>query len=248
MLVVTGGVMAILGRLDAYPGPFMVSLFYVSDVAKAIGYDLGYVGHTWSLALEEEFYLLWPALLLFLPRRFLLPTVVGGIALAVILQVVLIGIPDHPLAAFRPDTRMDAVLCGCLIALVPVRVPRLVAYLCALGLLALSLTFLWPYALALSSVLSAGLIAGAASMRRLLSNRLLVRIGTISYGLYLWHALPVGIFESRTLAGDVIAMAMVVAISFALALISERWIEGPFRHPRSVGTPIVRPKPSTTSA
>ena len=84
----------------------------------------------------------------------------------------------------------------------------------------------------MSSVLSAVLVAGAASVARPLSWRPLVRVGEISYGLYLWHAIPVGLFMERTLAGDVVAMVAVVMITFALALISERWIERPFRRPR----------------
>ena len=60
-----------------------------------------------------------------------------------------------------------------------------------------------------------------------------MRVGEISYGLYLWHAIPVGLFMEQTLAGNVLAMAAAVVITFALALFSERWIERPFRRPRS---------------
>jgi peptidoglycan/LPS O-acetylase OafA/YrhL len=247
-LLVTGVVLAAMGKLASYPGPFMVSLLYVSDIAKAIGYDLGYVGHTWSLAVEEQFYLLWPALIIFLPRRFLLPTVITGIVVAVVLQVVTIAGQGNVLAMFRPDVRMDSILWGCLIALVPVRVPRAVAWLCFAGLLVLSVTFIWPYSLALSSIFGAGLVAGAASMRGLLANRVLVRIGAISYGLYLWQALPHGILESRTLAGDVGASVLMLVISFALALASERWIEMPFRHRRAPAAPAPAPDPAPAPA
>lgn len=230
VLIATGVLMAILGRFGDYLPQAFVSFFYVSDVAKAIGYDLGYVGHTWSLALEEQFYLIWPALLIFLPRRFLAPAAIGGIVIAVALQVLLV--PGDVLAHFRPDVRADAVLWGCLIALVPVAVPRWAAAASLIALFVVSFTFLWPYAIGLSSVLSAVFIAGAATLAPMLSVRPLVRIGQISYGMYLWHAIPVGLFEKQTLAGNVLAMAAVVAITIALALASERWIEKPFRKPR----------------
>lgn len=230
MLIVTGGVMAILGRLHDYWGQAAVTFFYVSDIAKAIGYDLGYVGHTWSLAMEEQFYLLWPALVIFLPRRFLLPGVILGIVGAVALQLLLV--PADVLAHFRPDVRADAILWGCLLALRPIAVPRWIAAAAGLAVVGLAFTFLWPYAIGLSAFLSAVFIAGAPGLRPVLSNRVLVRIGQISYGLYLWQALPVGLFEQRTLAGDVVAMGTVVVISFALALASERWVERPFRKPR----------------
>ena len=233
VLLATGVLMAIQGRLWEYLGPAFVSLFYVSDVAKAIGYDLGYVGHTWSLAMEEQFYLLWPALLVFLPRRFLLPAIGIGIAGAVALQVVVVGFQDNVLAHFRPDVRADAILWGCLIALVPVKVPRWAAAGALVGLVGLSVTFVWPYAIAISSVLSAVLVAGAGTLARPLSWRPIVRIGQISYGLYLWHAIPYMLLEKQTIAGDVLAMGAVVVATFALALISERWIERPFRRPRT---------------
>jgi peptidoglycan/LPS O-acetylase OafA/YrhL len=60
----------------------------------------------------------------------------------------------------------------------------------------------------------------------------MVRIGQISYGMYLWHALPVGLLNEQTVAGNVFAMAGVVSITIGLALISERWVERPFRKSR----------------
>lgn len=244
VIVATGVLMAAQGKFVDYLGPAAVSLFYVSDVAKAAGYDLGYVGHTWSLAMEEQFYMLWPAILLFLPRRFLVPAVLLAIGGAVALQVVIVGWQDDVLAHFRPDVRADAVLWGCFVALVPVRIPRWAAAGAAVGLVVLSLTFLWPYAIALSSILSAVLVAGAASVAAPLSWRPLVRVGEISYGLYVWHAIPVGLFMEQTLAGDVFSMVAVVVITFALALFSERWIEKPFRRPRSTVAPATAPEPS----
>lgn len=234
VLIATGALMAVMGRLGDYIGPAAVSFFYVSDIAKSIGYDLGYVGHTWSLAMEEQFYLLWPALLIFAPRKWLVPITIAGIVGAVALQLFLV--PDNVLAHFRPDVRADAILWGCLIALVPIAVPRWAAAASGIALFVLSFTFLWPYAIGLSSVLSAVFIAGAASLAPMLSARPLVRIGQISYGMYLWHAIPVGLLEQRTLAGDVFAMAAVVVITIVLALASERWIERPFRRPSKQAT------------
>ena len=243
VLIATGVLMALQGKLLGYLGPAAVSFFYVSDFAKAGAYDLGYVGHTWSLAMEEQFYLLWPAVLLFIPRRFLVPGVIAGIVGSVALQLVVVGAQDNVLAHFRPDVRADAILWGCLIALVPIKVPRWAVIGAGAGLLVLCLSFLGPYAIGISSVLIAVVVAGAATVARPLSWRPFVRIGQISYGLYLWHAIPVGLFNDRTLAGDVVAMAAAVAITFALALASERWVERPFRRPRAAqaSTPVAQP-------
>jgi peptidoglycan/LPS O-acetylase OafA/YrhL len=246
VLVATGVLMAAQGHLMGYIGPAFVSLFYVSDIAKAAGYDLGYVGHTWSLAMEEQFYVLWPAILLFLPRRFLAPAVVAGIVTSIVLQITIVGWQDNVLAHFRPDVRADSILWGCLIAILQLRVPRRVAVAGLIGVFAVTFSGLWPYSIALSSFASAVVVAGAASLKPLLAWRPLVRIGEISYGLYLWHAIPAGIFMERTLAGDVVAMVTVVVVTFALALISERWIERPFRKPRA--TPSQTPVPQPSSA
>jgi peptidoglycan/LPS O-acetylase OafA/YrhL len=242
VLIATGVLMVILGRFGDYPFQAVVSLFYASDIAKAMNLNLGYLGHTWSLALEEQFYLIWPALLIFLPRRFLAPLTIVGIVVAVALQFLLE--PDNVLAHFRPDVRADAILWGCLIALVPVALPRWAAWVGLVGVIVLSFTpFWWPHAISVASGLSALVVAGAASLAPVLSNRPMVRIGQISYGMYLWHAIPVGIFEKETLAGNVLAMAAVVAITIAVSLASERWIEKPFRKQRRI--PVANPAPDS---
>ena len=230
VLIATGVLMAVMGRLGDYWGQAAVSMFYVSDIAKAIGYDLGYVGHTWTLALEEQFYLLWPAVLVVLPRRFLRPAVIAGIVGALALQLLLL--PVDVLALFRPDVRADSILLGCLIAIVPWTAPRWAAIAGGIGVGILAFTWFWPYAIGLSSILAAVFISGAGSLRPILTSRALVRIGQISYGLYLWQAIPVGLLEKETLAGNVLAMSGVVVVAFALALVSERWIERPFRRPQ----------------
>jgi peptidoglycan/LPS O-acetylase OafA/YrhL len=196
--------------------------------------------------MEEQFYLLWPALLIFVPRRWLAPVAIAGIIGAVALQILLV--PGDVLAHFRPDVRADAILWGCFIALIPVAVPRWVAAASGIALFVVAFTFLWPFAIGLSSVLGAVFIAGAAGLAPILSARPLVRIGQISYGMYLWHAIPVGLLEQQTLGGSVLAMAAVVVITIALALVSERWIERPFRRPREAPVSGFAAEPAPTPA
>ena len=154
--------------------------------------------------------------------------------------------PNNVLAHFRPDVRADAILWGCLIALVPLSVPRWAALASGIALVLVAFSILWPSAIALSSVLSAVFIAGAAGLAPVLSARPLVRIGQISYGMYLWHAIPVGLLDPQTLAGNVFAMAAVVVITIALALASERWVEKPFRRPRQAPVSGFASEPTPT--
>ncbi len=235
LLLAVGVLMALQGRLLDYLGPAAVSLFYVGNVAKAMLFDLGYVGHTWSLALEEQFYLIWPAVIIFAPRRWLVPLVLGGIAVSMTMQAALAG---DVMAWFRPDTRADAILWGCLIALLRVQVPRIVALGGAVLLVVVATSWLGAISMSLSSIGSAAVVAGAATLARPLSNRWLVRVGEISYGLYLWHAIPIGLLAAETAAGNVAAMVVAVVASFALALASERWIEKPFRRARRAPAPV----------
>lgn len=224
---VAGVVAAVSGQGGGYPTAAVTVLLYVGNVARAAGLDLGYLGHTWSLALEEQFYFLWPAVFVFAPRRWLVPglllAIVGSIAAQWLTQA-------DPLAPNRPDVRADAILWGCLIALRPLAMPRIVTVMAWLGLAGLAVSAFQPLPMAATSLCCAIAVAGAAP--GILSSRLLVRAGQISYGLYLWHWIPAFALWDATAAGNLVAITSIVLFAFAAALISERWIERPFRRRR----------------
>lgn len=71
-----------------------------------------------------------------------------------------------------------------------------------------------------------------------LTIRPLVRVGEISYGLYVWMAMPVAFLWPLTSIGYFPAMVAVWVVTFALALVSERWIERPWRKPRSAARAV----------
>ncbi|MEV5954774.1 acyltransferase [Streptomyces sp. NPDC051987] len=91
------------------------------------------LGHTWSLGVEEQFYLLWPLLLLALLRHLTARAVLGWVAALCVLPVLWRTVLWDPTAAHRiyngPDTRADQLLVGALLALVLARLraddPRL---------------------------------------------------------------------------------------------------------------------------
>src|SRR5205814_169093 len=83
---------------------------------------LGPLTHTWSLAIEEQFYLLWPAALVLLLRRRLRPLRVASIALVISALSALDRVFSWTLGSagpyYRSDTRADGLLLGCALALV----------------------------------------------------------------------------------------------------------------------------------
>ena len=158
------------------------------------------LGHFWSLALEEQFYLVWPLLILMCPTRAL-----GGVMKATFLTAGLV----RGLIAFRSPvasyvllvSRADALALGGLIALwlhqgMPQQSVR--RWLGVGGLIVAAISvFLtgrpWVTGNEWAAILLSGWLVLAArngfkgTVGRILSSRTLVYLGTISYGVYVWH-------------------------------------------------------------
>jgi peptidoglycan/LPS O-acetylase OafA/YrhL len=146
----------------------------------------GFLGHTWSLAVEEQFYLVWPAVLL-VAGRHATKVAVGGICATVLAQQV-VGWSD---SAVYAGLRWDAVLAGCVIALTAWHGRRWLFLVGAavLAVYALGLTgelerIDYPIATAASV-----LMVGSAAAVPALGGRVLAHFGRISYAWYLWHVL-----------------------------------------------------------
>jgi peptidoglycan/LPS O-acetylase OafA/YrhL len=222
---------------------------YVANWWVALGGDpqTGLLSHTWSLSVEEQFYVVWPlalcALLALGGRRLSLWATVGAVALVVVQRHMIAGVGTN----FRTDTRADSLLVGCAIALlaagcqlhrVPLRAVRLHA---AVGTAVVLLTAaLVGNAAALPAegltivACAAGAIVVAIAVRplelpsRLLAWRPLAALGRRSYGVYLFHfPLVAGVIVPRLGPGPV-AAAVAVAGSTLIACASYRYLEAPF--------------------
>ena len=208
--------------------------------------------HTWSLAVEEQFYLFFP-ILLWLVMKFGRVVAVYSLFALFALSFVLgaYGVSQSWTAAYYwSPFRFWELLAGCILAVLQPRAPEnkfLRDGLAVLGLLAILVPCVllteesaFPGVNALPPVLGATIIIwiGMSDQRnvaaRILSWRPFVWVGLISYSLYLWHW-PIIVFAKQMMldrTGLAIDLAQLV-LMFALAWGSWRYIEAPFRKPGS---------------
>ena len=214
--------------------------------------------HTWSLAVEEQYYLIWPLIMLLVFRSAkplraeavmrLRSAGVLGIMLVASLALCIVTTRDHQNFAFYllPARVWEFAIGG----LVGLATPAVFACLrrwadgLAVGGLALIIYAVaafdhgtpFPGSAALLPVLgSAVLIVGLSAyeggrVRRLLALRPLVLIGLLSYSWYLWHWPLLSIYRIYNLGvQDIAANAAIVLIALLLAWLTYIWVENPIR-------------------
>lgn len=204
--------------------------------------------HTWSLAIEEQFYIVVPLLLMLLARgRGRFGLWIGGLTVASLLLSVLTTAQLPTAAYYLLPWRAWELGIGALLALgvVPAlthRGIREAAALLGLGAILVTAVLLdkstpFPGAIALVPVLGTALVlhagaAGPSLVSRVLSLGPFVWIGKLSYSLYLWHW-PVIVFfvywKMDMPSG--IEIPALIGLSLLLAWLSWRFVERPFRQP-----------------
>ncbi len=225
--------------------------FYVANWAHMLGSPLGIFGHTWSLAIEEQFYFVWPLIILFLLRSFrsrsnIMLLLLGSAGVSLLWRFYLtLGTKTLDRVYWATDTHADGLLIGSALAfLVGIKafsgvVLRYASVGAAIVLICL-LTFtpLGPaFAYGVTSVIAfatAILILDVISARSWLAIVLeqpwMAWTGRISYGLYLWHfpvffQLGLKLGSGREIAYERVVLAWV--ITFAAAGASYVLIERP---------------------
>ena len=259
-------------------GDALSTLFYVANWHFIVA-DQGYfvqaaapspLLHTWSLAVEEQYYLVWPLVALFVVRRFGIRALAVTAGVGVVASATLMGAlytvgTSVDRLYYGTDTRVQALLVGSLLgaigshrgesfSILPDRWASSAwrRRLCvAVGLGgAAYLVWAWhalqgqdPFlyrggflvvALAAGAVIVACVTAPGALMARFLSLPVLVFIGRISYGLYLYHwPLFLVIDHGHTGLSGAWLLVVRLAVTFTVATVSFIFIEEPIRTRRA---------------
>jgi peptidoglycan/LPS O-acetylase OafA/YrhL len=203
------------------------------------GWPPNAIGHFWSLAVEEQFYLLWPLCVLAFSRETLARVALGGALLALVIRCAWVGLAGANIGmTLATFCRMDSLLTGALCALVylrhvggnPIRHLKVwcVAPLAAFVALAIlthgALAFIASVGFSLLAIGFGALILGAAvndresdPLQRVLRNRVLSRVGKYSYGMYVYHV-PL-LWACQLLVFNRLPAALVVQPVFAIAYV-----------------------------
>jgi hypothetical protein len=207
--------------------------------------------HTWSLAIEEQFYVVFPLLLWvlykFVPKK-AWAFVLGAIALVSIFWAQANYFVDPTANFYQIQYRAWELLTGGLVALFVDSLQKIAKwknFLSASGLLMLGGSYLFlddkfahPGFLTFIPVLGTSLIiaftAAGSITYRALSFRPVVFIGLISYSLYLWHQ-PIFAFV-RILSPNTLSpleLLPALALTFLLSILTWKFVENPFRNRRA---------------
>lgn len=235
----------------------LVSVLYVSSWFRALGIsDLGWFGHTWSLSVEEHFYLLWPPLALML-LRYRLSSIRRWILLLLVMAVayqVAVAVSGAPGARINGvDMRAGQLLTGCALAVLLMdgvrerwlRWQGLWRVLLVVSVADLARTVVAPYAFGVGFLQNAALtvvglesaiivgylvVHGNGPFSRLLAHPALVWTGRRSYAIYMWHVPLLGLLSLKSQAMPVRVVGRVAAIvlTFVAAWASFKWVESPF--------------------
>lgn len=236
--------------LSTHVGDAALAGFYLADYARAFWLHPKVLGHSWSLAVEEHFYLVWPFAVLLLTRfkwRTRIALLIGLYLLTTAWRVFEYERLGWDAAYFRFDTRTSGLVLGSLLGIGLPRLGKIPEgtanaagfFACAvlfgcLGISGWEAPWDLTWTLCLVEIAAAALIVAASVQRSwvsaLLSAPPLVGLGIISYGVYLWHY-PAALVLRGVLPWYE-TLPLVLAFSLAAATASYLIVERPLQRYR----------------
>lgn len=238
---VTLGAVAVAAKWGSIPPIAYVTFTQNFEMAWSNTYGAPWLLPTWTLAVEEQFYLLTPVAIMLLPKRWLLPALISGIIAGLGIRSVL-QFSGHDVASqVLLPARMDVLLCGVLAAYfqryasiptVALRIVPLVTIACVVAAIPFGDAFLSASPFLMAALFASYILLAVRGwpLLRFMGGRRWRFFGSISYALYLFHqpvawALHGVVFGS---APDVATLPQVfitfcaVALSVSLAALS--WV------------------------
>jgi peptidoglycan/LPS O-acetylase OafA/YrhL len=227
----------------ALPGKFLLPMFLLVGNWAVVFYNgMGYsvAGPFWSISVEEQFYLVWPLVIARFGvkhlKRICVATIILGNVSRLIMEKNGAGFIAFWCSTF---TWLDAIAAGALVSVLlrgraPYRSFRQRCFLITGGLV------LWIVLARVTSFLVYPDVVGyplivAGSVRILLgflgsgiANPILVYLGRISYGLYVWHVLALALITRLFPKYSFLNALAGLALTILIASISYRWLEEPF--------------------
>ena len=208
--------------------------------------------HYWSLAVEEQFYVVWPILLLLL-ARYGRRAIFWGISITTVLSLLLsvYQTQTSPIWAFYSlPTRAWELGVGALLLFVPEKVwrNRFIPWLGVIGIAIATFNFdentAFPGLNAVLPVFATALLIGSISIwprafNDLSNNRISQWLGAISYPLYLWHW-PALVLPSSALGRPlrIRERLFCILLTVVLAHLTSKFIEQPLRHKKIEGKKV----------
>jgi peptidoglycan/LPS O-acetylase OafA/YrhL len=254
LLIAVGVVLAHTMAKQSLPWYYVAGyLLFVGNWVHAVfGRPESICSPLWTVSIEEQFYLIWPLLMKMLRRRGMIVAAIVTFLLATVCRLgFMLAGSSGGFIYYGSVSRCDSLALGILLALFAERLPRLSRrvrwLLLAGGLLGWVASSAWlneqPGPVDIRMVLGrliVSLAAGAIlyaclhSHSKLVRGEWVVRLGKISYGLYMLHLTGILIMLSlfhpvwgwQLLATKALGFVMTVI----LALASYRWVESPFLH------------------
>jgi peptidoglycan/LPS O-acetylase OafA/YrhL len=200
------------------------------------------LGVTWSLAVEEQFYLAWPLVVRFISEAQLRKIALGGICISPAPRLYLVAAQSQYLHEhILPSGWLDGWALLALIVRSSSSVPsRFVtgAWITLFVSASLALVIDTPHlrwivfsfvALASASFVYLALFSKQGLLQALLTNRFLAYTGTISYGIYLLEKIPLDVFKVSHLEKYAfLAFLIAIAATYSMAILSWNLLEKPF--------------------